>query len=130
MVLARIHHQMENPDKAIEVLEIFIRKHPLETDPTHVNILAELYIDSKQYRKAVQLIERVADQICKEGLPIDLQVASNLSDDIFESKVMQSINMSSTVWRLPGVCRHVEDKWSHLKLQNLHQSMYREVCLR
>lgn len=74
MILARIHHQMENPEKAIQVLEAFIRAHPLETDPTHVNILAELYMDGKHYRKAEQLISRVADQICKEGLPIDLQV--------------------------------------------------------
>ena len=86
MVLARIHHQMENPDKAIEVLEVFIRNHPLETDPTHVNILAELYMDGKQYGKGMQLIERVADQICQDGLPIDLQAMSYLSVDVLRAE--------------------------------------------
>ena len=44
------------------------------TEPSHVNVLAELYMDAEEYGKAVQLVERAADHICKQGLPIDLQV--------------------------------------------------------
>lgn len=75
MMLARIYHNLEQPQKAITVLEAHLRKYPLATDPTHVNILAELYMDSQQHQKAVQLIQRAAEHVCKSGLPIDLQVS-------------------------------------------------------
>lgn len=65
---------MGEPDKGIEVLEQFIRNHPLATPLNLFNILAELYMESKQYEKARDLIVRINEQICKEGLPIDLQV--------------------------------------------------------
>ena len=74
MMLARIYHNLDKPEKAIKVLEQFIGKHPLVTEPSHVNVLAELYMDAEEYGKAVQLVERAADHICKQGLPIDLQV--------------------------------------------------------
>ena len=78
MTLARIHHTMGEPDKGIEVLEQFIRNHTLATPLNLFNILAELYMESEQYEKARSLIVRIDDQICKEGLPIDLQVLPTL----------------------------------------------------
>ena len=73
-MLAQIYHDLQKSDKAIAVLEAFLRQYPLETEPTHVNILAELYMEEKQFQKAVQLIQRSSEHVCKTGLPIDLQV--------------------------------------------------------
>lgn len=79
IILARIYHSLEQPEKAVETLEGFLRQHPLATEPTHINILAELYMEGKDYKRASQLIERASSHVCKDGLPIDLQVKLGLA---------------------------------------------------
>lgn len=75
VMLARVRHSLNQRDAAIEVMETFLKQHPLSSDATHINILAELYMEGKQYHKASQLIQRAAEHVCPSGLPIDLQVA-------------------------------------------------------
>lgn len=74
MMLARVYHGLKQADKAIEILEAFLKGHPLSAEATHMNILAELYMEGKHHQKAVQLIQRASEHICPTGLPIDLQV--------------------------------------------------------
>lgn len=44
-MLARLHHQAGQPLRAIQVLEAHMEAYPSACDLTHVNILAELYMD-------------------------------------------------------------------------------------
>lgn len=44
-MLAKLYHQLDQPERAVAVLEAYIRDFPLATDLTHVNILCELYME-------------------------------------------------------------------------------------
>lgn len=62
-------------DKAVEVLEKQLTQYPEEVDATHINILAELYMDRGSWAEAAALIQRSATILgIESGLPIDLQV--------------------------------------------------------
>ena len=75
-MLARLYHHLEQPDRATAVLERHLREHPLAADLTHINILAELYMERGNHRAAVDLIQRAGTHMCgATGLPIDLQVS-------------------------------------------------------
>ena len=74
-MLARLYHHLEEPDRATAVLERHLREHPLAADLTHINILAELYMEHGNHQAAVDLIQRAGTHMCgATGLPIDLQV--------------------------------------------------------
>ena len=74
-MLARLYHHLQQPDKACQALEAHVTEFPMATKATHINILAELYMDSKEFSKAADLIERTAALTSAGGGPlIDLQV--------------------------------------------------------
>ncbi|GIM11145.1 hypothetical protein Vretimale_14678, partial [Volvox reticuliferus] len=76
---ARLHHQAGAPLKAIAVLEAHLRDHPTHVDLTHINILAELYMERGEYVEARALIERAGPVLCPDqALPLDLAVKSGL----------------------------------------------------
>ena len=80
-MLARLHHRMGAPEKATEVLEAQVREHPDDTDLTHINILAELFMDAGRFEQAAKLIRAAEVLPCmRGGIPIDLTVS-------FSSKV-------------------------------------------
>jgi len=61
--------------RAIAALEAHVRGFPLATEPDHVNILAELYMETQAYAKATDLMQKYEKLSCeRDGLPIDLQV--------------------------------------------------------
>ena len=74
-MLARLHHRLGAPQRAMEALEAHAAAHPAGTDLTHVNILAELYMEAGRYGDTLGLIARARGEHCHgEGLPIDLTV--------------------------------------------------------
>jgi len=74
-VLARAHHQLGEPHKAVQVLENFVHSFPHRSDLTHVNMLCELYMASAAYGAASELIVRAQNVLCAgKPLPLDLQV--------------------------------------------------------
>ncbi|GLI63795.1 hypothetical protein VaNZ11_006880, partial [Volvox africanus] len=76
---ARLHHQSGAPLKAIAVLEAHLRDYPTHVDLTHINILAELYMERGEYVEARALIERAGPVLCPDQiLPLDLAVKSGL----------------------------------------------------
>ena len=75
-MLARLHHRMGAPEKAAEVLEAQVREFPDATDLTHINILAELFMDADRYEQAADLIRGAEGLPCMQGgIPIDLTVS-------------------------------------------------------
>ena len=46
------------------MLERHLREHPLAADLTHINILAELYMERGNHRAAVDLIQRAGTHMC------------------------------------------------------------------
>jgi tetratricopeptide (TPR) repeat protein len=79
-LLARWYFRSNKLDKAINVVASHIRTYPLASDPTHVNILAELYMEKKLHRAALNLIteETAALPGLAGALPVDLQVRHNV----------------------------------------------------
>ena len=74
-MLARLHHRMGAPEKAAEVLEAQVRDYPDATDLTHINILAELFMDADKFEQAAGLIRAAERLPCMQGgIPIDLTV--------------------------------------------------------
>ena len=74
-MLARLHHRVGAPEKAAEVLEAQVREHPDTTDLTHINILAELFMDADNFEQAANLIRAAERMPCMQGgIPIDLTV--------------------------------------------------------
>jgi len=75
-MLARLHHRMGAPEKGAEVLEQQVRDFPDATDLTHINILAELFMDEGKHKQAISFIRRAEQLPCMhEGIPIDLTVS-------------------------------------------------------
>ncbi|EFJ49086.1 hypothetical protein VOLCADRAFT_90359 [Volvox carteri f. nagariensis] len=76
---ARLYHQAGAPLKAIAVLEAHLRDYPSHVDLTHINILAELYMERGGYVEARALIQRAVPVLCPDqALPLDLAVKSGL----------------------------------------------------
>lgn len=74
-MLARLHHRLGAPARAMEALEQHVAQHGGSTDLTHVNILAELYMEAGRHGDTLALIQRAGGEQCHaEGLPIDLTV--------------------------------------------------------
>ena len=74
-MLARLHHRLGQPQRAVACLEAYLREYPLSADLTHINILAELYMEAGRYAETVDLIRRAQRELCPDGsLPVDLAV--------------------------------------------------------
>ena len=70
-----MYSRLGRPDKALEVLETHIKEHELAADLTHRNMLAELYMNSAQWRQAFDLIRESVELHCQgTGIPLDFQV--------------------------------------------------------
>eukprot|EP00878_Enallax_costatus_P028450 GHUV01030731.1.p1 GENE.GHUV01030731.1~~GHUV01030731.1.p1 ORF type:complete len:361 (+),score=85.77 GHUV01030731.1:1476-2558(+) len=73
--LARLYNEDGDPSTAIELLETQLRDHYDKLDLTHINMLADLYINLGHHDNAVKLVNRTEEVFCSQGdLPIDLQV--------------------------------------------------------
>ncbi|GAX74553.1 hypothetical protein CEUSTIGMA_g2003.t1 [Chlamydomonas eustigma] len=90
-MVARLHHRMGQPHKAMEVLEKHMQDYPDSTDLTHINILAELYMEAGHFGQTYTLIQRAeqlllqssascgdADTPLVASLPLDLSVKAGL----------------------------------------------------
>jgi hypothetical protein len=74
-MLARLHHRMGMPEKAVGVLEAQVRDFADATDLTHINILAELFMDEGKHEQAINLIRHAEQLPCmRDSSPIDLTV--------------------------------------------------------
>ena len=74
-MLARLHHRMGATEKAAGVLEAQVRDFADATDLTHINILAELFMDEGKHEQAINLIRHAEQLPCmRDGKPIDLTV--------------------------------------------------------
>ena len=79
-MLARLHHQMGSPERATQVLEQQVQAFPEATDLTHINILAELFMDAGKHEQAASLIRQAEHLPCMQhGVPIDLRVSTLVS---------------------------------------------------
>ena len=75
LMVARLFHRLKQPEKACLALEKHISSFPLAAKATHVNILAELYMEGKDHQKAAELMEQTASMISTDAtLPIDILV--------------------------------------------------------
>eukprot|EP00775_Hariotina_reticulata_P002357 gene2357-2663_t len=73
--LVTLCHDLNETDKAVELLEGQLANHYDQVDLTHINMLADLYMATGHYANAVQLINRSERVMCQEEpLPIDLKV--------------------------------------------------------
>lgn len=73
--LARLYHQLGQADDAREVLHEQVHSYPDAVDLTHVNILAELYMEALDWKLAVEVIQHAKHELCGQAdLPIELQV--------------------------------------------------------
>lgn len=76
-MLARLYHRMGAPEKAAQALERQVRDYPGATDLTHINILAELFMDCGRHQQAVNLIRSAEQLPCmQDGTPLDLTVST------------------------------------------------------
>lgn len=65
--------------KAVAMLQDFIEAQPASVEQTHVNILAELYMQQGQYGSVAGIIQKAAELAPDQELPIDLQVETSQS---------------------------------------------------
>ena len=74
-MLARLQHQLGNAEEAKDTLQNHMHDYPTAVDLTHINILAELYMESAECGLAVDNVQYADAQLCgPAGLPIELQV--------------------------------------------------------
>ena len=77
--LARLYHQLGQADDAKEVLHEQVHNYPDAVDLTHVNILAELYMEATDWKLAIDVIQHAKHALCPdEPLPAELQVSVRL----------------------------------------------------
>ena len=87
-MLARLHHQMGSPERAAQVLEQQVQTFPEATDLTHINILAELFMDAGQHEQAASLIRQAEHLPCMQhGVPIDLRVSPLVVSHLWRSRM-------------------------------------------
>ena len=73
--LARLYHQLGQADDAREVLHEQVHNYPDAVDLTHVNILAELYMEASDWKLAIDVIQHAKHALCAQtDLPAELQV--------------------------------------------------------
>ena len=72
----RLHHKLGQADRAVALLEAYLGQFPDEADLTHINILAELYMEAGKFASAADLIRRAEGRLCAGpgALPVDLMV--------------------------------------------------------
>ena len=76
-MLARLYHQLGNSEEARDVLQAHLHDYPTAVDLTHINILAELYMEASEWSLAVDNIQYAHSQLCGQaGLPVELQVSA------------------------------------------------------
>ncbi|KAA6423612.1 MAG: hypothetical protein FRX49_06672 [Trebouxia sp. A1-2] len=93
-MLARLHHQLGNPEEAKNVLQAHLHEYPTAVDLTHINILAELYMEASEWGLAVDNIQYADAQLCGQaGLPVELQVKAGVCCAHLESDVESSHGM-------------------------------------
>ncbi|DBA78961.1 TPA: hypothetical protein ACH3X1_008835 [Trebouxia sp. C0004] len=87
-MLARLYHQLGNPEEAKNVLQAHLHDYPTAVDLTHINILAELYMEASEWGLAVDNIQYADAQLCGQaGLPVELQVKAGICCAHLESDV-------------------------------------------
>ena len=78
-MIARLQHQLGNAEEAKDILQNHLHDYPTAVDLTHINILAELYMESGDWELAVENIQYADAQLCgPAGLPLELQVTQLL----------------------------------------------------
>ena len=85
---------MQDVDKATEVLEELMSIHPGSIDYTHINILAELYMQQGQHARVTEVIQRAAELMSDQDLPIDLQVGPRALNCLTAATNMDSVPFS------------------------------------
>ena len=74
--LARLYHQLGQADDAREALHSQLHTYSEAVDLTHVNILAELYMEASDWKLAVDLIQYAKHALCAQAeLPVELQAS-------------------------------------------------------
>lgn len=70
-----------NVQQAVTVIEDFLGRFPdVEVDLTHINILAELYVETKQHGRTISLLENAAREMLDGAqLPEDLAAKKGLA---------------------------------------------------
>jgi hypothetical protein len=62
--------------RAIEFLESYVRELPEKVEPTHVNMLAQLYIEGQRFRDALEALETLMPpEACKQFPDLSSKVA-------------------------------------------------------
>ncbi|DBB12946.1 TPA: hypothetical protein ACH3X3_005694 [Trebouxia sp. C0006] len=93
-MLARLYHQLGNPEEAKNVLQAHLHDYPTAVDLTHINILAELYMEASEWGLAVDNIQYADAQLCGQaGLPVELQVKAGICCAHLESDVESNHGM-------------------------------------
>ncbi|XP_068658624.1 uncharacterized protein [Aristolochia californica] len=74
-----MHHKSGHVERAIKVLEDYIRDHPNIADLSVVNLLASIYMEINAYSKAIEQIEHAKSAYCTdEDLPLFLAVNAGI----------------------------------------------------
>ncbi len=108
-MLARLYHQLGNPEEAKNVLQAHLHDYPTAVDLTHINILAELYMEASEWGLAVDNIQYADAQLCGQaGLPVELQV--QLHSLLYLTKISASCTLCA--WKHGHAC--------FLVMQSLH----------
>ncbi|KAK9844168.1 hypothetical protein WJX81_006772 [Elliptochloris bilobata] len=73
---ARLHHKLGQAERAVGLLEAYLGQFPNAADLTHINMLAELYMEAGRFADAADLIQRAEARLCAGPgvLPVDLTV--------------------------------------------------------
>ncbi len=114
-MLARLHHHLGSPERSSQVLEQQVRDFPEATDLTHINILAELFMDAGRHGQASSLIRQAQQLPCmRDGVPIDLRVSTlEVSQMFLDYVIMESVRLDDralpepfSIQRCKAVCMH------------------------
>ncbi|KAK9787253.1 hypothetical protein WJX73_002044, partial [Symbiochloris irregularis] len=78
-MLARLHYRLGDSSAAQRILQELLDRHESSADLTHVNMLCELLMRSKQPQRVLTLIQGTAFNMCgDEGLPVELQAKAGV----------------------------------------------------
>ena len=72
--MTRFHYQLGHVEDAKNVISDFIQQNPENADLTHVNLLAELFVNLSSWNEVLALMERAKDMVEDPGdMPMDLE---------------------------------------------------------
>eukprot|EP00268_Persea_americana_P022843 TRINITY_DN22629_c0_g1_i7.p1 TRINITY_DN22629_c0_g1~~TRINITY_DN22629_c0_g1_i7.p1 ORF type:complete len:844 (+),score=156.18 TRINITY_DN22629_c0_g1_i7:468-2999(+) len=75
MMAAKLYQKCGQVDKAINILEDYVKEYPTEADLSVIDLLATIQMENKAHGKALQLIERARFAYCTgKELPLHLTV--------------------------------------------------------